>query len=120
MASRVLVVDHEDLGRMIAELLDIYGYTTHYVNNIGEALREITGWVFDAALIHKNVGGHRGVYGVLEKLRDEKPNVEVVLYTGEPYTEQLHEELYFHRFLKEGVDMPENLKAIFPRLPAAD
>tara|TARA_Y100000310_G_scaffold327460_1_gene393890 strand:- start:656 stop:799 length:144 start_codon:yes stop_codon:yes gene_type:complete len=40
-------------------------------------------------------------------MKEEKPDIEILLWTAEPITDQARKELYFNRFIMKGLEFSE-------------
>ncbi len=106
----VLLVDDNDTYRKAAStLLQSIGHTVTEAVDLRSALIEARYLTAkDKVLTDKNLGDHRGIEPFLNYLKEEKPEVKVILASGEVGT-YAKRELYCHAFFEKGKDDVEDL-----------
>lgn len=102
--SKILLVDDDpDVLKEVTEALNDEGHFVTSVSDLGSALREARMLKEGNVVVtDKNLGRHRGVEPFLDYLRYEKPEVKVILFSGEP-SYRAKQELYCHDFVVKGV-----------------
>jgi DNA-binding NtrC family response regulator len=86
-ALRVLIVDdEEELVSAIAERLNLRGFHARGVTTGAEALTYLADTPCDVVLLDVKMPGLGGLE-VIEKIKKEQPNLEVILLTGHGSTQ---------------------------------
>ena len=98
MAYILLVEDDLQIQKDLPVLFEESGHHVRIAVDLEAALWDAKSLqAGDVVLTDKNLGGHRGISPLLDYLRDEKPDVKVIISSGEPST-FARRELYAHAF----------------------
>ena len=102
MSHILLVDDNDTLREELTREFRVDGHTVTPVSNLGSALTEAKHLSEDSVVVtDKNLGGHRGITPFLDYLQNEKPDVRVIIFSGEIST-YAQKELYCHYTLTKG------------------
>lgn len=102
MAYILLVEDDPRIREDVPVFFREGGHFVRVAGDLETALRDARSLqAGDVVLTDKNLGGHRGIHPLLDYLKDEKPEVKVILSSGEPST-FARRELYAHAFHEKG------------------
>jgi len=112
MAYILFVEDDKKNRETHAELFRLEGHIVKEAPNLESALEEAKYLTEGSVVItDKNLGSHRGIFPLLNYLEENKPDVKVILYSGE-VNEFARRELYCHAFFQKGDDIEELLNMI--------
>ena len=102
MSKVLLVEDDPDVLHEVSTILNDNGHSVTAVKDLGTALREAQ-MLREGSIVvtDKNLGGHRGVEPMLDYLKEEKPEVKVILMSAEP-SQYARRQLYCHDFVEKG------------------
>ncbi|MFH1843597.1 MAG: response regulator [bacterium] len=106
-AIRVLVVDDEgELAHTVVERLGIRGFEAHAVTSGADALARIAENEYDVVLLDLKMPGLGGLE-VIDRIREQKPDLPVILVTGHGSVEAAEEGMRAgaHRYVMKPVSI---------------
>ena len=102
MTTLLIVDDNENYRREMGEYFQNKGYHVQRVADLRAALIEVQYLQpGDLVVTDKNLGEHRGIIPLLNYLQSEKPDVKVIIASGE-VSLYATKELYHHGFYQKG------------------
>src|SRR5436190_1606961 len=90
MSETILLLDAEPLVRLaVRHMLEVHGYTVHAVSTLEDALRVAKNSKPDLLMTNIYLPGISG-YDAAKRLREDSPNLRVMMVAGLPADEKIH------------------------------
>ena len=80
---KIVLVDDDPAILDSYSLLWKNRFTLVCVSDLGTALSTVKNTLFDLLITDKNLGVHRGIEPLLNYMKEEKPYIPVILFSGE-------------------------------------
>ncbi|MFA7717933.1 MAG: response regulator [Candidatus Absconditabacterales bacterium] len=98
---KILLIDDDEAILDSYSLLWKKRFFLITANDLASALLTVKSESFDLLITDKNLGYHRGIDPLLNYMKEEKPNIPVILLSGEDGN-RARQELYCHAFVQKG------------------
>lgn len=115
--TKVLIVDDEvEFSKTLSERMEIRGLSVEVANNGKEALEKVEEGTYDAIILNMVMPGINGIE-TLKKIKEKKPEFQVILLTGHATVRDGIESIKYGAV--DFLEKPANLESLLKKIEDA-